>query len=170
MCAAESNSQGKPYRLSWATSGKNLYFDVAWGLQTHYKWAQDTSLLLLRGIMKLCLSFKRLQVNNNINPTNLLLKAEPAGTEQYYYWWTLIMCCTWQTHLGLRKTFTKSSNRNLKIHQLLSSLAQGLQELDHRVFVGQGIWVSMLWFGDWKNTFVMWIFELLDVSSLWLII
>lgn len=35
----------------------------------HKKQAQHTSLLLLRGIIRLCLLFKRLQVNNNsINP------------------------------------------------------------------------------------------------------
>lgn len=114
-----------------------------------YKWVQDTSLLLLRGIMKLCLGFIRLEVNNNnINPTNLFSKAGPEGTEQYYYWWTLIMCCAWQTHLGRRKTFAKSSNRNLQIQQLLSSLVQGFWELDHRVFVREGTWVSMLWFWE----------------------
>ena len=87
--------------------------------------------------MKLCLGFIRLEVNNNnINPTNLFSKAGPEGTEQYYYWWTLIMCSAWQTHLGRRKTFAKSSNRNLQIQQPLSSLVQGFRELDHRVFVG----------------------------------
>lgn len=121
--------------------------------------------------MKLCLSFQRLEVNNNnINPTNLSSKAEPEGTEQHYYWWTLIMCCAWQTHLGQRKTFAKSSNRNLQIQQLLSSLVQGFPEPDHRVFVVEGTWVSLLWFGGWKDTFAMWIFELVDSSSFWLII
>lgn len=122
--------------------------------------------------MKLCLGFKRLEVNNNnINPTNLFSKAGPERTELYCYWWTLVTCCTWQTHLGPRKTFTKSSNRNLQIRQLLSSLVQGFRELDHRVFMGEGTFygVSMLWFGDWKNAFATWIFELVDVSSFWLI-
>lgn len=121
--------------------------------------------------MKLCLSFWRLEVNNNnINPTNLSSKAEPEGAEQHYYWWTLIMCCAWQTHLGQRKTFKNSSNRNLQIQQLLSGLVQGFREPDHRVFVAEGTWVSLLWFGDWEHAFAMWIFELADLSSVWLII
>lgn len=64
------------------------------------------------------------------------------------------MCCAWQTHLGTeRKIFAKSSNRNLQIQQLLSSLVQGFWELDHRVFVGEGTWASVLWFGYWKEHF-----------------
>lgn len=122
--------------------------------------------------MKLGLSFKRLQVNNNnINPRNLLSKAGPERgvAELRCYWRIQIMCCAWQTHLGRRKTLAKSSNRNLQIQQLLSSLVQGFRELDHRVFVAEGTWAAVLWFGDWKNTFAMWIFELVDVSSFRLI-
>lgn len=70
----------------WAESHLVITFFVSHGAYKQkivYKQVPDTSLLLLREIVKLCLRFKRLEVNNNnLNPTNLFCKAGLEGTDQ----------------------------------------------------------------------------------------
>lgn len=98
------------------------------GLQTE-SHIQDTSLLLLRGIMKLRLSFKRLEVNNNnINPRNLLSKAGPERrgvTELCCYWPIPNMCRAWQTHLGRSKNpLQKVQTETCKSSNFLAALCK----------------------------------------------